>query len=77
MPIPSAATVATLSADGYDATIVIASNVEAIGIAEVAAARAVDTGFDRKVSTIASSSAAGGRLIVSPTGPLNKDGGEI
>lgn len=76
MPIPSVSTVTTVSADGYDATVMIVSNVEAVGIAEVAAARAVDSGFDGKVSVIACASAAGGRLVISSTGPLNKDGGK-
>jgi len=76
MPIPATSSVTGPAEAGYDALVVVVRSPEDCSYPEVAATAAVDSGAGAKVSVMAASGVAGGRLVLTPTGPLTRDFGE-
>ncbi|MCR9247515.1 MAG: leucyl aminopeptidase family protein [bacterium] len=72
---------ATVKGSAFDAVVVVSSNLAGVGLAPLAAAiaghRAVDATADATVSLVAAAEMAGGRLVLAPTGPIDRDQDDV
>ncbi len=78
MPVPVASVAASAKADENDAVVLVVRDLASVAsqYPGVAAAAAVDAKFASRVSVVPEAGVAGGRVIVSCTGPLTRDFGE-